>query len=126
MQLLEASLQCRGLLLSFRIAGRAAHQHADAPHPLALLRARRERPHRCAAEKRGQEFSSFDVACHVTLRLGVVHAMEGSYHASIARSVTIRVQLTLSFTACSPPTIYSARENVGGCRLARQGSQTSP
>jgi hypothetical protein len=44
MQLLEASLQCRGLLLSFRIAGRAAHQHADAPHPLALLRARRERP----------------------------------------------------------------------------------
>jgi hypothetical protein len=54
MQLLEASLQCRGLLLSFRIAGRAAHQHADAPHPLALLRAHRERPRRRrAAEKRG-------------------------------------------------------------------------
>ena len=35
-----------------------------------LLRARRERPHRCAAEKRRQEFSSFDVACHVPLRLG--------------------------------------------------------
>ena len=26
--------------------------------------------------ERGQEFSSFDVACHVTLRLGVIHAME--------------------------------------------------
>jgi hypothetical protein len=26
------------------------------------------------------------VACHVTLRLGVIHAMEGWYHASIARS----------------------------------------
>jgi hypothetical protein len=39
-----------------------------------LLRARRERPcHRRAAE-RGQEFSSSNVACHVTLRLGVIHA----------------------------------------------------
>src|SRR5215472_17346484 len=28
------------------------HKHADAPHPLALLRARRERPRRCAAEQR--------------------------------------------------------------------------
>src|SRR5215467_3461881 len=28
------------------------------------------------------------VACHVTLRLGVIHAMEKSYHVSIARSVT--------------------------------------
>src|SRR6516165_3364900 len=27
--------------------------------------------------QRGQEFSSSDVACHVTLRLGVIHAMEG-------------------------------------------------
>jgi hypothetical protein len=51
-----------------------------------LLRARCERPRRRAAE-RGQEFSSSDVACHLTLRLGVIHAMEGSYHASIARSV---------------------------------------
>src|SRR5262249_25312922 len=33
-------------------------------------------------------FSSSDVACHVTLRLGVIHAMEGSYHPSIARSVS--------------------------------------
>src|SRR6516165_11415494 len=30
--------------------------------------------------QRGQEFSSSDVACHVTLRLGVIHAMEGLYH----------------------------------------------
>jgi hypothetical protein len=28
---------------------RTAHQHADAPHPLALLRARRKRPRRRAA-----------------------------------------------------------------------------
>jgi hypothetical protein len=31
--------------------------------------------HAAAAERR-QQFSSFDVACHVTLRLGVIHAME--------------------------------------------------
>src|SRR5262249_1473426 len=49
--------------------------------------ARRKRPRGSATEKRGQEFSSFNVACHVTLRLGVIHAMEGSYHVSIARSV---------------------------------------
>jgi len=29
------------------------------------------------AAERGQELSSSDVACHVTLRLGVTHAMEG-------------------------------------------------
>src|SRR5262249_56331399 len=39
--------------LSFRIVCREGHQHADAPHALALLRPRRERPrHRRAAEKR--------------------------------------------------------------------------
>jgi hypothetical protein len=27
--------------------------------------------------ERGQEFSSSDVACHVTLRLGVIHATQG-------------------------------------------------
>jgi hypothetical protein len=41
-----------------------------------LLRPCRERPRgRRAADKRGQEFSSSDVACHVTLRLGVIRAM---------------------------------------------------
>jgi hypothetical protein len=42
-----------------------------------LLRPRRERPRRRHAAERGQELSSSDVACHVTLRLGVIHAMEG-------------------------------------------------
>src|SRR5262249_30650134 len=43
-----------------------------------LVRPRRRRPRgRRAAEKRGQEFSSSDEACHVTLRLGVIHAMQG-------------------------------------------------
>src|SRR5262245_17547812 len=42
----------------------------------ALLRPRRERPRGRAAEQ-GQEFSSSDVACHVTPPVGVIHAMEG-------------------------------------------------
>jgi len=39
--------------LSFRILRGRRHEHADAPHPLALLRACRERVRRCrAAEQR--------------------------------------------------------------------------
>src|SRR5262249_24788753 len=39
--------------LSFHGRGRA-HEHADASHPLRLLRARRERPRRRAAEQRNE------------------------------------------------------------------------
>src|SRR5262245_54794691 len=34
--------------LKYRIARRCGHEHADAPHPLALLRTRHERPRRRA------------------------------------------------------------------------------
>jgi hypothetical protein len=38
--------------LTFRIVGRQGQQHADPPHPVALLRPRRERPcRRRAAEQ---------------------------------------------------------------------------
>src|SRR5262249_39252601 len=40
----EPSPQHRRLLLTLGITGRAAHQHTDPPHPLALLRARQHRP----------------------------------------------------------------------------------
>src|SRR5262249_10503085 len=36
---------------SFRIVRAPIHEHADAPHPLALLRTRRDRPRRRAAEQ---------------------------------------------------------------------------
>jgi hypothetical protein len=43
----------------------------DPPQAVALLRARRERPSDgCRAAERGEEFSAFDVACHVTFRFG--------------------------------------------------------
>jgi hypothetical protein len=43
--------------LSFRIAFRKIHQHANAPHPLALLRPRRERPSRCRASEKRDELA---------------------------------------------------------------------
>src|SRR5262249_39995879 len=42
----------RDASLSFQIGRSRAHEHADAPHALALLRARRERPSRRTTEKR--------------------------------------------------------------------------
>jgi hypothetical protein len=38
--------------LSFHIGCIRAHEHADAPHPLVLLRTRRERPRHRTAEQR--------------------------------------------------------------------------
>src|SRR5262245_26057773 len=55
------------------IGGDDYHDHRKR----TLLRMRRERPRGRRAAERGYEFSSSDVACHVTLRLGVIHAMEG-------------------------------------------------
>src|SRR5262249_22647473 len=45
--------------LVMRIVRRCGEEHADAPHPLALLRARRERPRRCCAVQR-DELAAFD------------------------------------------------------------------
>src|SRR5262245_28315546 len=41
----------------------AGQQHADSPHPLRLLRARRERPPCCAAEQR-DELAAFHARAH--------------------------------------------------------------
>src|SRR5215510_12348149 len=54
-QLLQALQERRVASLSFRIVRAQVHEHADAPHPLALLRMRRERPsRRRAAEQRDE------------------------------------------------------------------------
>jgi hypothetical protein len=34
------------------------HQHADTPHPIRLLRARRERPRHCRAAQKRDELAS--------------------------------------------------------------------
>jgi hypothetical protein len=47
------------------IVRRQVHEHADTPHPVRMLRARRKRPaYRRAAEKR-DELASRDASCHV-------------------------------------------------------------
>src|SRR5262249_14830605 len=53
-QLLQALRKGRQTAMSFRIICSEWREHADAAHPLALLRARRERPRRRAAEKRDE------------------------------------------------------------------------
>jgi len=49
--LLKALLKCPYPHLEFRVVRSRWHEHADAPHPLALLSACCERPHRDAAKK---------------------------------------------------------------------------
>src|SRR6266511_3195908 len=53
----ESLAESRKARLHFRIAFRAAHQYADPPHALALLRARRERPRGCSAAKKRDELA---------------------------------------------------------------------
>jgi hypothetical protein len=52
--LLQVLYERREARLSFRIIGGEIHKHADAPHELALLHTRRERPCRRSAEKRDE------------------------------------------------------------------------
>src|SRR3984893_2620490 len=77
-----------------------ANEHADAPHVLAgLLRARRERPCRRRAAEQRDEIAPSELDCHVTLPWGVMPiAMEGGYHAFIARSEPERVYFRPAFS----------------------------
>src|ERR1700730_2703423 len=51
---------------------KSTQQHCDAPHSLALLRTRHERPRCCRAATRSYEFYPTDVNCHCTLPRGAV------------------------------------------------------
>ena len=57
-QPIEFPPERRELRLHIRIVLGEAREHADAPHALALLRARRERPCRRAAAEKGNELPS--------------------------------------------------------------------
>jgi hypothetical protein len=50
-RLLQALREGRQAGLSFRIACSVRREHTNPSHPLALLRARRERPGNCAADQ---------------------------------------------------------------------------
>src|SRR5262249_16870457 len=58
-ELRECLQECRDEKLSFPVAFWISHQHADAPHPLALLRARRQRQRGCCAADQRDELAPF-------------------------------------------------------------------
>src|SRR5262249_35144852 len=53
-QALEFRCECCELSVCLRVGFTNKHQYADAAHPLALLRARRQRPRRRAADERDE------------------------------------------------------------------------
>src|SRR2546425_7156698 len=57
-QLTKFLSECCDARLHFRITLCPRHQHTDAPHPLALLRAHRQRPGSCRAAEKGDELAS--------------------------------------------------------------------
>jgi hypothetical protein len=61
-QFLQTLVECRKSVLAFWNVCGAVHEHADASHPLALLRPRRERPRSCAAEQ-ADELTAFHCQC---------------------------------------------------------------
>src|SRR5262249_33612708 len=95
--------------LVVRIVRRCGEEHADAPHPLALLRARRERPRRSAAGDRDEltpfqliELHSFPASQrHVT----------GYRIASDQSAAMLEFCNTLgsAYAGGRPPTTHSAR-----------------
>src|SRR5262249_58372053 len=64
--------------LVMRIVRRCGEEHADAPHPLALLRARRERPRGCRATEQRDEFA----ALHSITSSAVASSASGTFNPS--------------------------------------------
>src|SRR5206468_595561 len=67
--------------LSFHIGCIRAHEHADAPHPLVLLRTRRERPGSRAAEPR-DELAASHLRAHSITSSAVDSSVSGTSRPS--------------------------------------------
>src|SRR5262249_56898149 len=92
-----------------RIAPRTAHQHADAPHPLALLRPRRERPRGRAAEQRYER-----ATLHSITSSARCWRIQGTSRPSVLAVLRLITSSNLtgawagSSLACAPLTVRSA------------------
>src|SRR6476619_4047695 len=62
-QLTKFLHECREIRLPRCVCRRAIRQHADAPHPLRLLRVRSDRPRRRAAEQRDEGAAFHSITC---------------------------------------------------------------
>src|SRR5262249_29385172 len=83
----------------FRIVSSQIDEHTDAPHPLGLLRARRERPRRRAAQQRDE--------------LAALHSITSSAAtSSLSGTVRPKALAVLRLIASS---------NVVGCRTGNSG-----
>src|SRR5262249_4640363 len=93
-ELLPERLKTHG---EFRIALGVRHQNADAPHPLGLLRARRERPRRRSAEQRYE--------------LAALHSITSSARASTVAGISRPSVLAV--------VRFRTRSNLVGCSTGR-------
>src|SRR5262249_6516782 len=76
----------------FKICGvqgqRCCFQHADAPHPLALLRARRERPRRRRAAEQRDELASLHYSITSSARASSVGGTSRPSTCAVCRLMT--------------------------------------
>jgi len=63
-QLLQAPNKGRSATVHLGVVGTGIREHADAPHPFALLRARRERPRRRGAAEQRDELAPLHLRSH--------------------------------------------------------------
>src|SRR5262249_32403988 len=98
-----------------------AHQHPDAPHPVGLLRARRERPRSRRAAECGQQFPPSDGDCHTPLpREGAFAKIPRHERAVLTARPSARVGGGTPGTGLgSPPTLRLAFKSCLLCPRKR-------
>src|SRR5215472_7504017 len=101
----------RDTQLSFRIALGERHQHADTPHALALLRARRERPRGRAAKQRDE--------------LAAVHVwMAPAWQEIIWRAAQRSLAVMCPACSRSPEGLLALMESANRGLITRAGSMS--
>src|SRR5262249_32955820 len=118
LKLLSERLDMR---LSFQVVLGIAHQHPDAPHPVGLLRARRERPRSRRAAECGQQFPPSDGDCHTPLpREGAFAKIPRHERAVLTARPSARVGGGTPGTGLgSPPTLRLAFKSCLLCPRKR-------
>src|SRR6516162_395752 len=86
---MSAGLAPAGIAASF--AALARHEHADAPHAVALLRAHRERP-RCRAAEERDEFASSNHSITSSARACTVAGMSRPSAFAVPRPLPLKWQ----------------------------------